>query len=199
MIPEQSSSATCATPAVNSNDTPEAGFGWVIITLVIAGLVSWFLVVQPVLKAHATARWPSTTGTVIRSSFTKTQTVKPSITRFRPVVEYTYTIPATGYTRTSSQVSADGLIFTSKRDIDDFLASYRPGMNVPVSYNPNDHSDAVLVTGYAWHGSVNHWLMYFLGNCGVALVIAALAALCGAARRVLVAAGLCEDRSELSK
>jgi len=202
--PAAESSSSVGDPTASESNpvrpaTSESNPVGCLLVLVGAGLIGWFLVVQPGLKAHAAGEWPSTTGTVVRSSFTKTQTVRPSITRYRPVVEYTYTTPGSEYQRTSSAVSADGLIFTSKGSIDDFLATYRPGLNVPVYYNPRDPADTVLVNGNVGHGSVNHWMGYFLVNCGIPLGITGLAALFQVVRRLLRAFGLGEDGAPESK
>lgn len=131
--------------------------------LISAGVVMaiWYFAYRPLVRANATANWPRTTGTITKSSYSTTQTVRPSITRCRPEVEYSYCIPSEQRTFTSRQVSANGLILTSKRDAEAFLAQRQPGMTVPVYYNRETPSDAVLVTGITRHDSVMHWIVYF--------------------------------------
>ncbi len=65
------------------------------------GLAICCFVYRPLVKASGTANWPSTTGTIIKSSYSTTQTAPTSVTRCRPKVQYSYSLPNEQCTFTS--------------------------------------------------------------------------------------------------
>jgi len=145
-------------PAIGQNRTSSSF--WLVLAVV--GLVGYFLVARPLIKAHTTTSWLSTTGKVVRSSYASYRTYgRVRIKWYSPAIEYQYRAPGQSQQYTSTKVSINGLDFASQQRVKEFLEHYQPGATVRVYYNPTNPAESALVTGIPRRDSVIHWILEY--------------------------------------
>lgn len=114
------------------------------VILSAAGLMLLLHTISVGIRAAETANWPHTSGIVYASSVVHHFGSLSGDGFLQPHVEFAY---AAGGRHFSSQVTPGDLPLWSAEEAADFVAEHAPGAVVRVYYNPDDHADAVLLTG----------------------------------------------------
>lgn len=96
------------------------------------------------VQTRKSARWPSTLGRVT-ASFIK-EKMRKGRTRYKPRVEYTYTVNGATYSGKRFTYGSRSPIRT-REEAQKFLAPYPVGAEVQVFYNPKDPSQCCLFSG----------------------------------------------------
>ena len=120
-------------------DLAKLGAGLVFI--VVGAAFLWHLL-QEWRRARASRSWPSVSG-IIREARISEDTDSAV-----PVVIYTYTVAGTRYE--GERIHFGGVGGWTVGWAESWLRRYPVGKRVPVFYNPDDPSEAVLVTGPRW-------------------------------------------------
>jgi len=103
-------------------------------------------IIYSMVRQGATADWPSTTGRVLRSEIASHD--DGDGTTYSAEIEYEYEVGGRRYE--SDRIRFAGFTSTSDRDFVERTVSRAPvGGSVPVYYNPEDPSEAVLTSGVA--------------------------------------------------
>jgi hypothetical protein len=117
------------------------GTFWSAIVLGFDIFIGWSMIRQ-----SATADWPTTTGHVLRSEIAGHD--DGDGTTYSAEIEYEYEVDGREYQ--SDRIRLGGFTSTSDRDhIERIIARAPAGGTVPVYYNPDDPSEAVLTSGVA--------------------------------------------------
>ncbi len=153
--------------------TPQSKSGLIfaaIMLLVAIGTMCWGL--SMIVDAGNNTGWPTTQGVVISASVDKeirTRTNSSGIrtqgTVYVPRIAYRYTVNDQEYTSTTIGYSTSEVRY----GIDS--GEYAPGKPITVYYNPEDPSDAVLVTGFSGSVFVPCVLGLFFGFLSIGLVV----------------------------
>ncbi|MFP2904287.1 DUF3592 domain-containing protein [Pyxidicoccus sp. 3LFB2] len=150
----------------------------VILAVTGLGVLVWGL--RRMQQTARTADWPSTQGT-IRSSTVTSREAEPlnpetsydddapkpkGQTLYRPQVEYTYTVD--GQTYTGEALGRDVVEVSSKQHAQSHAARYARGATVPVFYDPEDPSQALLEPGV----QASSWAVPGAGIASIAVATA---------------------------
>jgi hypothetical protein len=128
------------------------GSAWWVggVPLAVGGMMLTYAV-RTGRRAWQSRVWPRVTGTVLESGVVEVATGRRPYMQYRPVVVYSYEVA--GATYRGDQLGfgfndfwGDGL-FGQRADAEKFATAYRPGTAVPVAYDPENNSKAVLKTG----------------------------------------------------
>jgi uncharacterized protein DUF3592 len=123
---------------VNPNTWIDAvliGFGMIAIAI---GLVLYLVQFRQGLRADASKKWPTATGTVTASALEKSPENK---SRYRAAVRYRYRVGAKDYQ--SNRVFWGGNEGREKH-MASVVATYRTGDKVPIYYDPHNPAEAVI-------------------------------------------------------
>lgn len=132
------------------------------VVFLIVGIAISVWGIQAVRRSHASRNWPTTEGTVVSSAIERSG--RSVVQNHRAEIEYEYSVK--GITHSSGAVSCGdyGSAFSSHaREI---VERYPQGKKVPVYYDPQDPSVAVLEPGSSWGAYIP--LLIGVLFCGVA-------------------------------
>ncbi len=120
------------------------------LLLLIAGLVLAGLGFRTISDALASSSWPMVQGTIVESRVDEVRRSKPpkqqvKQSKFRPVVDYEYSVNTESYT--SSRVQFGETLLNSKQAAETAISSYPAGQVVNVYYKPSAPKSAVLQPG----------------------------------------------------
>jgi len=118
-----------------------------------AGLISSLVVISDLAEARASARWPSTPGTVLSSrveghSTLVTRGGGQSTTVWSPLVEYSFHVGERSYH--GSRIAFGPEVAAGRGLADAVVARYPVGASVTVHYDPANPAHATLETGLAF-------------------------------------------------
>ncbi len=156
---------TQATPKLKS------GLPFATIMLLVAiGMMCWGL--SMIVDAGNNTGWPTTQGVVISASvdkeirtWTNSSGIRTQRTVYVPRIAYRYTVNGQEYTSTTIGYS------TSEVRSGINSGEYAPGKPITVYYNPEDPSDAVLVTGFSGSVFAPCVLGLFFGFFSIVLIV----------------------------
>jgi hypothetical protein len=113
--------------------------------LAVALFLTWFFL-RAVRRAADSTHWPVAEGSVIGASLHVTQDSDQH--RFRPLVEYAYSVGGRDYR--CSRIQWGGLLdLPSRASAAKVIGHYKTGKPVKVYYNPRQPAVAVLQPGHA--------------------------------------------------
>lgn len=120
--------------------------GFFLLVLLGLGIYLIIFSIRSKKKTEDSQNWPSTTGTVTlaeaRKSITRDSDGDERVSYY-PHVEFTYQIGDQTYN--GKRISFGGVVGKNNQAaVQQSLASYTPGSQVTVFYNPQDTSEAVL-------------------------------------------------------
>ncbi|RME88469.1 MAG: DUF3592 domain-containing protein [Anaerolineae bacterium] len=145
---------------------------WFGLGMMLIGIVTLCAGLFTMTKDAGSAEWPATEGTVIYATVEETTRTyyggkgrRTTRTVYTPRIEYRYTVDGQTYTNTT--IGAE----TSDIRSGIYAGEYAPGKPITVYYNPENPSDAVLVTGVAGSSLAPGCLGMFFVIGGVALTL----------------------------
>ncbi len=143
----------------------------VAVVLAVAGLVTLGLGLRRLVQARATTGWPTHSATITRSEVVErldtqeTDGVAQQVTLFAADIEFRWT-GADGVSRTGTRVRPDSVTTSSRATAQAEVDRFPVGASAPVSVNPKDPADAVLLPGVSGGSAL-------IPTVGVALMLVA--------------------------
>ncbi|GAP12005.1 hypothetical protein BECAL_03205 [Bellilinea caldifistulae] len=141
--------------------------------LLFAGIGVWLILryQKNKEKARQSLDWPKTTGRIIESRIAEHESEDEdgiSTYTYSPVVRFEYQVAGITYTGDRMGIGPSVAI-SNRRKVEERIAYYPAGKNVPVFYNPQNPSEAVLEAGKTGKAEL---------VAGIILVVIAVTILC---------------------
>ncbi|MDB6028601.1 MAG: hypothetical protein JWM68_4824 [Verrucomicrobiales bacterium] len=115
------------------------------------GGVALIYAVRTIRLALQSRTWPRVIGKVLKTGVIEIPTARKFSKKYRPVIVYSYAVDDVPYR--SEQIGfgfndfmGDGM-FGNHSDAEAFVTPYRPGADISIAYDPQDHFRAVIKTG----------------------------------------------------
>jgi hypothetical protein len=134
-------------------------FGVLAIPILIGAC--WLL--ADFLFASASSSWPSVAGTVEKCEIR--QIVKTRSTQYKVAMVYSYQVEQKRYSGERFNTRENYL--SGEEDAKRVAASFAPGAECRIFYDPSDPAQSVIETGRTWHA----WARLALGVVGVLVVL----------------------------
>jgi Protein of unknown function (DUF3592) len=122
------------------------------VVLAVAGLVTLGIGLRRLVQARATRSWPTHTATIVRSQVSErvdtqqTDDGSRDVTLFAADIEFQW-VGADGVTRKGTKVRPDSVSTSNRATAQAEVDRFAVGATVPVSVNPSDNADGVLLPG----------------------------------------------------
>ncbi|MCK9614100.1 MAG: DUF3592 domain-containing protein [Candidatus Omnitrophica bacterium] len=141
--------------------------------ILVFGLVWVFGMLYVIIMGLRSKSWPLTTGKIVssevRKQVSRARGNRPNPASYQPYVLYEYSVG--GNRMQSEQLAFGGRMQVSEKRAQKIIENYPAGKNIPVYYNPQKHTQSVLIAGNV----IGVYIMLAFGFVFIALGVAGIA------------------------